>query len=74
MIVEGCYVPTKSHGKRAAKWRRIVGQLNGMVRYTHGNDCQHGACKEATFIGWIRRYEAKLQIAQNQAPLNLRHD
>lgn len=59
MIAEGLYVPTNL-GKRAHIWHRyVIGELDGMVRYSRGSDRQHFVCKATTFAKWIERYEAK---------------
>lgn len=58
MILEGLYVPTNL-GKRAHIWHRyVIGELNGMIRYSRGSDRQHFVCKTTTFEKWIERYEA----------------
>ena len=56
-IAEGLYIPTDL-GKRARIWHRyVIGELNGMIRYSRGGDQQHHVCKASTFEGWIRRWK-----------------
>lgn len=58
MIAEGLYVPTNL-GKRAHIWHRyVIGELNGVVRYSRGGNDQHRLCRAETFAKWIERYEA----------------